>query len=145
MEDIAARSGLTKRTLYKNYADKHALFSERVHEAMRYTERRLWWRCAKSSRCPSAPPWCRPRCRTSGSGYRHTAAGFEHLAATGALRAADPRRAAQQFAYLVVGAPLDRAILLDKVPPKAEILACAREGVETFLARYAARAGRGTR
>jgi len=73
------------------------------------------------------------------------AAGFEHLAATAALRVTDPRRAAEQFAYLVAGAPLDRAILLGKTPPKAQILACARDGVDTFLARYGPRVSRATR
>jgi AcrR family transcriptional regulator len=64
------------------------------------------------------------------------AATFERLTAAGLLSAPDPRRAAEQFAYLIAGAPLDRAMLLGKVPPEAQVLATAREGVETFLARY---------
>ena len=38
MEEIAAAAGLTKRTLYNNYADKDALFSEIVAEVMAYAE-----------------------------------------------------------------------------------------------------------
>ena len=67
------------------------------------------------------------------------ASGFKKLSEAGLLGAADARRAAEQFAYLVVGAPLDRAILLGKIPAKGHILACARDGVETFLARYRTR------
>ncbi|MFW6083698.1 MAG: TetR/AcrR family transcriptional regulator C-terminal domain-containing protein, partial [Gemmatimonadota bacterium] len=43
---------------------------------------------------------------------------------------------AEQFAYLVAGAPLDRAVLLGTIPPEERIVAGASEGVETFLARY---------
>ena len=69
--------------------------------------------------------------------------GFAYLARRGLLRVADPRRAAAQFAYLVAGEPLDRAMLVGTVPPEEHIAACAREGVQTFLARYeVARRGR---
>jgi TetR/AcrR family transcriptional regulator, mexJK operon transcriptional repressor len=68
------------------------------------------------------------------------ASGFAHLAQAGLLHVADSRRAAAQFAYLVAGEPLDRAILVGTIPPKGQITACAREGVQTFLARYASRA-----
>lgn len=65
------------------------------------------------------------------------ASGFRHLVQLGVLRATDTRRAAEQFAYLIVGEPLDRAVLVGSVPTREHIVACAREGVETFLARYA--------
>lgn len=64
---------------------------------------------------------------------------FERLTAAGLLRTADADRAAEHFAYLVAGAPLDRAVLLGSPPHEREVVACAEEGVETFLARYAAR------
>ena len=71
------------------------------------------------------------------------ASGFDHLGQVGLLRVADARIAAAQFAYLVVGEPLDRAVLVGKPPPREHVIACAREGVKTFLARYrAARGGR---
>ena len=63
------------------------------------------------------------------------ATGFEGL---GLLRVSDPRLAAAQFAYLMVGAPLDRSMLVRTVAPKEHVIACAREGVQTFLTRCAA-------
>ena len=63
------------------------------------------------------------------------ASGFERLGRAG-LRVPDGRRAAAQFAYLVAGEPLDRAMLTGTTPPREQVIACAREGVETFLARY---------
>jgi hypothetical protein len=54
------------------------------------------------------------------------------------------RRAAAQFAYLVAGELHDRAMLVGTTPPRKHVIACARDGVETFLARYEAlRGGRG--
>jgi hypothetical protein len=37
---------------------------------------------------------------------------------------------------IVAGEPLDRAMLTGILPPEEYVIACAREGVETFLARY---------
>ena len=65
------------------------------------------------------------------------AAGFRKLSSAGLLNVDDARMAAEQFAYLVVGAPLDQAMLAGTPPPRRRLLACARDGVETFLARYA--------
>jgi hypothetical protein len=42
------------------------------------------------------------------------------------------RYAAEQFAYLVAGAPLDRAVLVGSIPPRNRVIASAREGVQTF-------------
>jgi TetR/AcrR family transcriptional repressor of mexJK operon len=67
------------------------------------------------------------------------ASGFAQWGKRGLLRvanASDARIAAAQFAYLVVGEPLDRAMLVGTLPSKEHVLACARAGVETFLARY---------
>ena len=75
--------------------------------------------------------------RAPGQVIEVLAAGFRHLVQAGVLRATDTRRAAEQFAYLIVGEPLDRAVLVGRVPSQEHIVACAREGVETFLARYA--------
>jgi hypothetical protein len=61
---------------------------------------------------------------------------MRQLSVAGALRATDPVRAAEQFAYLVVGEPLDRAVLAGTPPSKYRIMEYARDGVETFLARY---------
>jgi len=64
------------------------------------------------------------------------ASGFEQLGRRKVLRVADARRAAAQFAYLVAGEHLDRAVLVGTIPPNDQIIASAREGVQTFLARY---------
>ena len=80
--------------------------------------------------------------RVPGQVIAALATGFSQLGHAG-LRVSDGRRAAAQFAYLVVGEPLDRAMLTGITPPEADVVACARDGVETFLARYAtARRGR---
>lgn len=66
------------------------------------------------------------------------AAALESLALRGRLQATDPRRAAEQFAFLVLGAALDRAMFdgRDK-PPDTDCLArAADDGVRTFLAAY---------
>jgi TetR/AcrR family transcriptional repressor of mexJK operon len=39
MEEIAALAGLTKRTVYNNYADKDALFTQILAEVISYAER----------------------------------------------------------------------------------------------------------
>lgn len=38
MEDVAAKSGLTKRTLYNNYGDKESLFRQVVDDTVSYAE-----------------------------------------------------------------------------------------------------------
>jgi TetR/AcrR family transcriptional repressor of mexJK operon len=74
------------------------------------------------------------------------ASGFKQWGRRGLLRVDDvaaARLAAAQFAYLIVGEPLDRAMLVGTVPSREHVITCAREGVETFLARYGAvRTGR---
>lgn len=63
--------------------------------------------------------------------------GFDHLSEIGVLNVDNSRVAAAQFAYLVAGELLDRAMLVGTLPTTDHIEARAREGVETFLARYA--------
>ena len=64
------------------------------------------------------------------------ASGFAQLDRRRLLRIDNPRRAAAHFAYLVAGEPLDRAMLVGALPSDEHVIACARDGVETFLARY---------
>jgi TetR/AcrR family transcriptional repressor of mexJK operon len=54
----------------------------------------------------------------------------------GVLRISDPRLAAEHFAYLVVGALLDEAILVGTVPARKKTLAKAEAGVRAFLGAY---------
>lgn len=174
MEEIAASAGLTKRTVYNNYADKEALFTQIVADVIAYAEefahelrgefsvaitdanlrttledlgRRLALAIVRPEvvalrrlligEARSFPGLAREYFdRAPGQVIEALADGFEHLGQAGLLRVADARRAAAQFAYLVVGEPLDRAILGGTPPPKRHLVACAREGVETFLARY---------
>jgi len=176
MEEIAARAGLSKRTVYNHYADKEALFRQIVADVIADAEafaRALpaeFERDLSSDELPAAlhdlgrrlalgilrPGVIALRRLLIGEAkafpqladaYFHRApgrvlvalaAGFEHLGRMGLLRARDPRRAAEQFAYLVAGEPLDRAMLVGGAPTEEQVAACAREGVETFLARYAA-------
>jgi TetR/AcrR family transcriptional repressor of mexJK operon len=182
MEEIAAQAGLTKRTVYNNYADKDALFIQIVMQVIAYAEEfarglheeftvgitaanlratldSLGRRLALGIVRPEVVALRRlligearefPALATEyfdrapGRVLEALASGFAHLEQGGLLRLADPRRAAAQFAYLVAGEPLDRAVLVGTTPPREHVIACAREGVQTFLARYAAsRGGRG--
>ena len=177
MEDIAAAAGLTKRTLYNNYGDKNALFTQIVADVLAYAEafarglheefaagvtatnlraslddlgqrlalgiirpevialRRLLIGEARSFPSLAAEYFD----RAPGQVIDALASGFASLGRRRLLRVSErgAGRAAAQFAYLVAGEPLDRAMLVGTVPPKDEVIACAREGVETFVARYA--------
>ena len=173
MADIAAQAGLTKRTLYNNYADKDALFTQIVAEVIAYAEAfaqgvrddfsgitaanlrasldDLGRRLALGIVRPEvialrrlligearAFPDLAARYfdRAPGQVLAALAVGFERLGRAGVLQRSDARLAAAQFAYLVAGEPLDRAVLVGSVPSKQHVVACAREGVATFLARY---------
>lgn len=174
MEEIAAAAGVTKRTVYNNYADKEALFTQIVAQVTAYAEEYarglrdeltvgitaeslpstlddLGCRLALAIMRPEVialrrllvgearafPALARDYFdRAPGQVIDALASGFEHLGRAGLLQVTDARRAAAQFAYLLVGEPLDRAILAGTIPSEEEIVACAREGVETFLARY---------
>lgn len=182
MEEIAALAGLTKRTMYNNYADKQTLFSQIVADVLAYAEafaralheeftvgisaanvetrlHDLGRRLALRIVCPEVVALRRlligearhfPALaaeyyeRAPGQVIDALAQGFKQLGKLAVLRVPDPRCAAAQFAYLAAGEPLDRAVLVGTMPPKEQVIACARQGVETFLARYgAARGGRG--
>jgi len=174
MDDIARRAGLTKRTLYNNYADKEALFRlivadviavaetfardlradlatgitagnlrEKLHDvaariatglvrAPVISLRRLV--VGESRLFPELAQEYFDRAPRKVIGV--LAESFERLMRAGVLRATpslDAHRAAAQFAYLVVGETLDRAMLTGVVPNDDEVRACARDGVETFL------------
>src|SRR5437764_724358 len=70
---------------------------------------------------------------------------FGRLAARGVLAVDDPPTAAAHFNWLVMSAPINRAMLLgDDEPPSAkELDAWADGGVRAFLAAYGGRGGRG--
>ena len=66
---------------------------------------------------------------------------FEQLAERGLLELDDPRSAAQHFNWLIMSAPINRAMLLgnDKPPKKAELDRYVDNGVRAFLAAYGKR------
>ena len=65
-------------------------------------------------------------------------AAFERLTERGLLRAPDAQLAAAHFNWLVMAAPVNRAMLLgdDGIPTKAELDRYAEGGVRAFLAAY---------
>lgn len=69
------------------------------------------------------------------------AEGLKRYAESGAIRAADVRAAASHFHWLVIGAPVNDAMMLgNRAIPSPEALAAhAREAVRIFLAAYGAR------
>jgi TetR/AcrR family transcriptional regulator, mexJK operon transcriptional repressor len=69
------------------------------------------------------------------------AAAFESLAERGALVVPDPQRAAEHFAFLVLGATLDRAMFdgEQSTPSDAELQRTADDAARAFLAAYGAR------
>lgn len=182
MEDIAVLAGLTKRTLYNNFSNKQALFTQIVAETIAYADefarglRNEFTVGIAAVNLPStlddigrrlALVIMRPEVialrrlligearefpdlaaryfdQVPGQVLEVLAAGFEQMERLGLLRLADSRQAAAQFAYLVVGAPLDRAVLTGTLPLRQSVIDYAREGVLTFLARYRVTpAGRG--
>ncbi len=76
--------------------------------------------------------------RAPGQVIEALAIGFGQLERAGLLRVPDCRLAAAQFAYLVAGEALDRAVLVGTLPLREAVVAGALEGVETFVARYGA-------
>jgi TetR/AcrR family transcriptional repressor of mexJK operon len=68
---------------------------------------------------------------------------FHKLHDRGILNAPDPAAAAQHFAYLIVGRPIDQALLLGAraVRERMDIDAEATAGVDVFLAAYLGPAG----
>lgn len=174
MEEIAALAGLTKRTLYNNYADKEELFTGIVADVIANAEAfarglrqeftvgitaanlggaldELGRRMAVAIMHPevialrrlligearSFPSLAREYFDAApGQVIDALSSRFTHLGRLGLLRVEDGRRAAAQFAYLVVGESLDRAMLVGTIPRKEDVIAFAKDGVETFLARY---------
>ncbi len=174
MEEIAALAGLTKRTVYNNYGDKDALFTQIIADTFAFVEtfvnglneefalgvtatnlrdtlddlgrrlaltivrpevialRRLLIGEARTFPGLAAEYFD----RAPGQVMKALASGFASLSRRRLLRLGDEHCAAAQFAYLVAGEPLDRAMLVGTLPGKEHVIACAREGVETFLARY---------
>lgn len=174
MDEIAERAGLTKRTLYNNYADKEALFLQIMGDLIEVAEGfagalhaeftedlepdniRAWLgdlasRLASRILRPEVIalrrlligearnfPLLASHYFDSAPGQviAALAQGFAHLNEAGLLRVTDARAAAAQFAYLVAGEALDRAMLTGTMPEPETVLRAAADGVATFFARY---------
>lgn len=75
--------------------------------------------------------------RAPGRTLATLASGFQRLAERGLLKVDDPQLAAQHFAYLVLGAPLDLAMFWGaEALPAAELDRQADRGVQAFLTAY---------
>lgn len=61
---------------------------------------------------------------------------FAELARRGELRLDDPHLAAEHFAFLVMGADLDRGMFDGRVPSRRHVRARARAGAGAFLRAY---------
>ena len=80
--------------------------------------------------------------RGAGRSIEGLAAAFERLTARRLLRADDPELAAAHFNWLVMAAPVNRAMLLgdDAIPSATELDRYAEGGVRAFLSAYGAAA-----
>jgi TetR/AcrR family transcriptional repressor of mexJK operon len=76
--------------------------------------------------------------RGAGRSIAALATAFERLTESGRLRVDDPELAAAHFNWLVMAAPVNRAMLLgdDAIPTTAELDRYADGGVRAFLAAY---------
>ncbi len=69
-------------------------------------------------------------------GYHRLAERFARLADQGRLTAPDPLLAAQQFTWLALSVPLNRAMFVPEPYPEDELIRFADEAVRVFLAAY---------
>jgi TetR/AcrR family transcriptional repressor of mexJK operon len=79
--------------------------------------------------------------RGAGRSMAALATAFEGLAARGLLRVTDPMLAAAHFNWLIMSAPINRAMLLgdEGIPDPAELDRYAEAGARVFLSAYGQR------
>ena len=176
MDELAARSQVSKQTVYKHFGSKEALFVELVTSMTDAAGDRVHVDLAdptESDDLPSfleayadrqldivmTPKLLQLRRLVIGEGtrfpelaealYEHgpkraiatLARMFERLAERSLLRVDDPTAAATEFNWLVMGEPVNRAMLLGDaaIPTATERAAQVRAAVRVFLAAYGAR------
>jgi TetR/AcrR family transcriptional regulator, mexJK operon transcriptional repressor len=173
MDEIAAKAGVAKQTVYSHFSNKRDLFiamvsalsnqaSDRVHVGVpEFREgddlkRYLTEYAVRQLKIVLTPRIVRLRRLVIGEVSRFPelgealysggpgraiislAATFERLAACRVLAIRNPSLAASQFNWLVMSAPLNRAMLLgdDAIPSASELKKHAAESVQLFLAAY---------
>lgn len=173
MDEIAAKAGVSKQTVYAHFSNKRDLFaamvsaltnreSDRVHVGVpefregNDVKRYLTDYAVRQLQVVLTPRIVRLRRLVIGEVSRFPELGealysggpgraisslattFERLAACGVLAIRNPSLVASQFNWLVMSAPLNRAILLgdDAIPSASELHKHAAESVQLFLAAY---------
>jgi len=173
MDEIAAKAGVAKQTVYAHFSNKRDLFiamvsaltnqaSDCVHVGIREfregddPKRYLTDYAVRQLRIVLTPRIVRLRRLVIGEvsrfpelgealysggpgrALKSIAAIFERLAACGVVAMRNPSLAASQFNWLVMSAPLNRAMLLgdDAIPSASELRKHAAESVQLFLAAY---------
>ena len=122
-DDIARLAAVSKRTVYNNVGDKERLFTE-IILGITVTAEQLADIVALELRNAEDVP-----------------AALGAQSERGALVVPDPQRAAEHFAFLVLGATLDRAMFEGEqsVPSDAELQRTADDAARAFLAAYGPR------
>jgi AcrR family transcriptional regulator len=175
MDDIAAAAGVSKQTIYKQFAHKEQLFShvvealvnaasDPVYDAVRAlqvsgdVEAELRAIARRQLELVLRPRLMQLRRLVIAEAARFPQLGkvffdqgprrtidaladtFRQLDERGLLHIDDPLTAASQFNWLVMGPPMNAAMLLglDKPPRKTELDHWANAGVKTFLAAFGA-------
>jgi TetR/AcrR family transcriptional regulator, mexJK operon transcriptional repressor len=174
VDEIAARAGVSKRTVYNVFDGKEQLFREILGEALdtaeRFSEnvigalaesdnvaadlRAMGQRLAAAvlggrivplrrlliGEAARFPDLARDYyARAPGRVMSAIAEALGHFDERGLLRVDDPTMAAEQLAFLVLGASLDRALFeaVDEPLPADQVESRAAAGVEVFLRAYA--------
>ena len=167
MEDIAVAAAVSKQTVYKHFTDKQTLFREVALDSVQHVGRDFQSQVAAVAKAPDVPAALRDLARSYVTAVMNPvllrrrqlvlreAGRFPDLArkyhqsgprqtisvlttAFARLAMDDPRLAATQFAFLVVGEPLDTAMFrgAGRGRRTRELHALAEAGVEVFLAAY---------